>query len=58
MRYDCSHNYAHCDRYNLYGEQKKEALPLSYSEALTFGDKDVKKNWRVYRERFLKGEYP
>ncbi len=58
IRYDCAHEYAHCDKYNLSGKQRKINLELSYSGALTFGDKDIKKNWKTYRERFLKGFYP
>jgi len=57
IRYDCAHDYAHRDRYNLAGEREKEELHLSYGEALTLGDKDIKKNWRAYRDRFLKGGY-
>jgi hypothetical protein len=28
------------------------------SEALTRAERDIKQNWAVYRERFLKGEWP
>lgn len=58
IRFDCSHQYAHCDKYNLTGKQKKYEMNLSYKEALTFGDRDIKRNWRLYRDKFLKGEYP
>ena len=58
IRYDCSHRYAHCDRFNLRGEQLKEELEMSYEEALTFGDDDIDDHWETYRNRFLQGGYP
>ena len=58
LRYDCSHGFAHRDRYNLKGEQIKEALSGSYEEVLTLADGDIKKAWREYKERFLEGGYP
>src|SRR5712671_3050167 len=58
IRYDCAHDFAHRDRYNLQGEQRKEELHLSYAEALNLADEDINKNWRVYKENFLRGELP
>ncbi len=58
IRYDCAHGYAHRDCYNLAGEQKKEELVLSVEETLTLADKDIRRRWRTYRARFLKGGYP
>lgn len=58
LRYDCAHDFAHCDRYNLKGVQKKEDLQMSYKDALTFADDNIDDNWEVYREKFLKGGYP
>jgi hypothetical protein len=58
LRYDCSHDYAHIDRYTIKGEQEKEALRLSYEEVLTLADEDININWESYKDRFLKGEYP
>jgi len=57
IRYDTAHGYAHIDRYNLRGRSKKERLPLSFSEALTRAERDIKQDWSVYRDRFLKGEW-
>lgn len=56
VRYDCSHDFAHRDRYNLRGEQKKDELHLTYAEALNLADEDINKNWQVYKEQFLRGE--
>jgi hypothetical protein len=58
LRYDCAHAFAHKDRYNLHGEQDKEALSLSYADVLTLADQDINNNWPIYRERFLRGLYP
>jgi hypothetical protein len=58
IRYDSAHGFAHIDRYNLRGRARKERLELSFSEALTRAERDIKQNWSVYRERFLRGEWP
>ena len=58
LRYDCTHDFAHRDRYNLQGEQSKEDLSLSYPEALDLADKDINDNWELYKERFLRGMFP
>lgn len=58
LRYDCAHDFAHRDRYNLDGEQVKEDVRLSYAEALNLADKDINQNWGVYRQRFLLGIFP
>lgn len=55
IRYDCSHDFSHIDRYNLRGEQEKEELHLSYAESLTLADEDINMNWESYKEKFLKG---
>ena len=58
LRYDCVHDFAHRDRYNLQGDQDKGGIALPYSESLDFGDKDINDNWDIYRERFLRGDFP
>ena len=58
IRYDTAHGYAHIDRYNLRGRTEKEQLALSFGEVLARAERDIKQNWSVYRERFLKGEWP
>jgi len=50
--YDSAHGFAHIDRYNLRGRARKERLELSFSEALTRAERDIKQNWSIYRERF------
>jgi hypothetical protein len=57
VRYDTAHGFAHIDRYNLRGRTKKERLSMTFGEALTRAERDIKENWFIYRERFLKGEF-
>jgi hypothetical protein len=56
--YDCAHNFAHRDRYNLKGDHDKEEIELDYAETLDLADKDINDNWDIYRERFLRGDFP
>ena len=58
IRYDCAHDFAHRDRYNLRGDQDKQEIALSYAESLDLADKDINDNWDIYQERFLRGDYP
>jgi len=55
VRYDCTHGYAHMDRYDIRGNQTKRALNLQFESALTYGDWDINENWQKYRDAFLKG---
>lgn len=58
IRYDCAHDFSHIDRYNIHGEQEKEALQLSYAESLTLADDDIGLNWETYKTRFLEDQFP
>ena len=58
IRYDCAHNFAHRDRYNLKGGLDKEEIALSYTDSLDLADKDINGNWDIYQERFLQGDFP
>ena len=58
IRYDCSHDYAHKDCYNIKGHCRKINLYLDYEDALILADEDINENWELYRERFLKGGFP
>ena len=58
IRYDCSHKFAHIDRYNIRGEKTREDICLSYEDSLTLADEDINLNWESYKEQFLKGRYP
>ena len=57
VRYDTAHGFAHRDLYDRQGGTVKTPLfILNYNQALTFAESDLKANWQIYRERFLKGE--
>ena len=58
IRYDCAHDFAHRDRYNLKGDRDKEEIALSYTDSLDLADKDINDNWDIYRRRFLRGDFP
>ena len=58
LRYDCAHGYAHKDSYNIMGKCRKINLFLQYEESLTLADDDINENWELYRERFLRGDFP
>ena len=58
IRYDCSHNFVHIDRYNIRGEKIKDDIHLTYEDSLTLADEDININWKFYKKKFSKGEYP
>ena len=58
LRYDCAHDFAHKDCYDISGRCKKINLYVDYEDALTLADDDINENWEMYRERFLKGGFP
>ena len=51
-------NFAHKDCYNIKGQCKKINLCLDYEHALSLADDDINDNWEMYKEKFLRGEYP
>lgn len=57
VRYDVSHGFAHRDLMNIKGEFVKTPLFIQdYNDALTFAESDLKANWELYKERFLREE--
>ena len=44
VRYDCAHNYAHRDSYNLQGAHRKADLNLGFEDALNLADEDIDDN--------------
>lgn len=55
IRYDCSHGFAHVDKYDINGKKVKRILNLNFESALTYGDWDINENWLKYKQEFLKG---
>ena len=58
IRHDTAHSSAHIDRFTLRGKRRKEWLEEGFREVLTRAERDLKQNWKVYREHFLRGDYP
>jgi hypothetical protein len=56
VRYDTRHGFAHRDLLDRKGEKQKTPLfARDFNEALTFAEHDIKSNWRIYKQRFLRG---
>lgn len=56
VRYDTRHGYAHRDLLDKKGNKRKTPMfTNNFNEALTFAEYDILSNWRIYKERFLKG---
>jgi len=43
---------------NVKGQCRKINLYLYYEDALTLADDDINENWEIYKERFLRGDFP
>ncbi len=56
IRYDTAHGFAHKDIISVNGNVKKITLDniRDFAEALTFAENDIKTNWELYRDKFLK----
>jgi len=55
VRYDTSHGFAHRDLMSRKGQRRKTPLfVVDMNEALTFAENDIKDNWEMYKERFMK----
>lgn len=55
VRYDTKHGFSHKDIVSFDGSTEKFNLGMSnYNIAITFAEQDLKKNWEVYVEQFLK----
>lgn len=55
IRYDTAHGFAHRDAYHPDGRVEKTPLPMGdYNSILTFAEFDLRTNWELYRERFLR----
>jgi len=55
VRYDTSHGFAHRDLINKKGSVIKTPIFVrDYNDALTFAESDLKANWEIYKDRFLR----
>jgi hypothetical protein len=57
VRYDTSHGFAHRDLLSKKGEtiRKTPIFVRDHNDALTFAESDLRANWTIYKERFLRG---
>ncbi len=53
VRYDSFHGFAHRDVMHPDGTETKTAFhDWNYEQVLTFGERDLKQNWAIYREKY------
>jgi len=56
VRYDTRHGFAHRDLLDREGEKQKTPIfTKDYNEGLTFAEYDIKSNWPIYKQQFLRG---
>ena len=58
IRYDTAHGFVHKDVYSLLGKQKrKERISIkNLKEAVKYADRDLRKNYEEYIEKFKRDE--
>ena len=55
VRFDTSHGFAHRDLIDGRGEKRKTPVfARDVNEALIFAELDIKSNWKMYKDRFLR----
>lgn len=55
VRYDTAHGFAHRDVMHPDGTVTKTSFqPLDYATMLTYGERDLKRNWASYRENYIR----
>ena len=56
VRYDTRQGFAHRDTLDKRGKKQKTPIfSKDYNEALTFAEYDIKSNWRLYKQNYLRG---
>lgn len=54
VRYDTAHGFAHRDLMRVDGSETKLTFSdWDYAQVLTYGERDLKQNWKMYRQRYL-----
>jgi len=54
VRYDTAHGFPHRDLLHPNRAEEKTEFPnRSNAQVLTWGQDDIKRNWRAYRERYV-----
>jgi len=55
VRFDTAHGFAHRDLLDVRGVKKKTPVfAKDFNEALIFAEADIKSNWKMYKERFIR----
>ncbi len=55
VRFDTSHGFAHRDLIDGQGEKIKTPIfARDFNETLLFAESDIKSNWKMYKDRFLR----
>jgi hypothetical protein len=54
-RYDTAHGFFHMDAYTNRGSMKYRVEVVDLGAALTFAVNDLKSQWRLYKQHFLRG---
>ncbi len=55
VRYDTAHGFGHRDLMHPDGSTTKTSFRYwDYAEVLTYGERDLKQNWRTYVRDYLK----
>jgi hypothetical protein len=55
VRFDTSHGFAHRDLLDAKGGKRKTPIfAKDLNEALIFAEADIKSNWHMYKEQFLR----
>ena len=55
VRYDTAHGFAHRDVMHPDGTQTKTSYQsFDYATMLTYGERDLKRNWASYREDYIR----
>jgi hypothetical protein len=56
VRYDAAHGFSHIDRYRKDGTKTKSKVDLTWNDALTLAEEDIKENWKAYATKFMEGK--
>jgi hypothetical protein len=56
VRYDSTHGFGHRDLLHPDGSETKTTFrDWDYAQVLTYGERDLKQNWKIYRQNYMHG---
>lgn len=54
VRYDSTHGFGHRDLVHPDGSETKTTFrDWDYAQVLTYGERDLKQNWKIYRQNYM-----